>query len=264
MSASKEQIARLMSIGKPRANMMLRWFGKETFFDDGVQEVLLEMHPALLQISRDEVPDEAFKALLALPIAAWSLVDSVARCQPEDKWDDLTTLLQLDLLWTTELLRAVLKARAAEQKPYTETALDEVKAWRGTRYLWETDRPKYSHAAAVRHNTLVKKSPNVEAEVERIREEERKRDEHPLTPLRTLRTKVQRLLKIAHPPLPISEAMPPPKKWLDGKRRSLSPEAYRQAVLRENRRRDQIMAHWTECWLAYLSGDWAYKNSPKK
>jgi hypothetical protein len=83
-----------------------------------------------------------------------------------------------------------------------------------------------SHEDAVRRRVLIR---NAEAEVQKL-------------------SKRQAAL-LGAPPLRVSESPQPARAWMDG-RRKLSPEAYRQAVTRENKRRGKIMLTWAECWMA--------------
>ena len=217
-----------MQIGKPRADMFLRWAGRESFFDKGVREVLLRLHP-------DQWP--------GFPIDAWSIADSIALAPSERQWSRLFPHMERFPLWTAELLAAIARYRAAahDREKCPATALDQLIAWRGDRYLFETAPLNPDHEYVVKHNTLAKKPP--QDMPQKLREW---------------------VLRNSSAPLTIRENLLPPVKWMEGKARSVSPEAYRQAAIKENRRRDAIMREWAPSWLAYLRGPGVTETTPKK
>ncbi len=242
MTVTGKRIEKFMKLGEPRVDMFLRWWGRESFFDDGVQEVLLRFHPE----NQKHFPDD----LLGFPIHAWSTVDSVRMAPCEKTWSDLLPIMQRFPLWTAELLHAMMRYHARQTKQ--PDTLRQLIDWRNERYLGETPRVKYTHEQVVEHNTLIKRRPDVEAMAERLRAKEKREGRKPLTPIRTLKARLVKWLKESSPPLPIDETLPPPKKWMEGTKRSLSPEAYRKAAHIENKRRDAIMQKWAVCWVAYL------------
>jgi hypothetical protein len=214
--------------------MFLRWDGRESFCDEGVQDVMLRLHP------------DRWKAPNTLPgfqIHLWSVADSISILPSELQWENLFPYMEQFPQWTVELLAALMRHRTTTEKRLSSpaTALDQLLAWRGERYLYETPRQQHTHEAVVKHNTLLKK------------------------PLRDAPAKLRKWMQ-SHTaaPLMILEKLPPPKKWLEGKARSISPEAYRQAAIKENRRRDSIMRHWAGPWLAHLRGSGVTKTAPEK
>lgn len=242
MTVTGKRIEKFMKLGEPRVDMFLRWWGRESFFDDGVQEVLLRFHPE----NQKHFPDD----LLGFPIHAWSTVDSVRMAPCEKTWNDLLPIMQQLPLWTAELLHAMMRYQARQSKQ--PDTLRQLIDWRNKRYLWETPRVKYTHEQVVKYNTLIKTPPDVEAMVQSVRAKEKREGRKPLTPIRTLKARLVKWLKESSPPLPIDEPLPPPKKWMEGTKRWLSPEAYRKAAHIENKRRDAIMQKWAVCWVAYL------------
>jgi len=109
---------------------------------------------------------------------------------------------------------AELLSAVMRYRPHAPETLRQIQAWRTKRYLEETDK---QYSAEERERVLkAMKDPDVAVKPIRL-------------------------------PLPKGK----PTQWMDGDR-SLSPEAYRQAVNRENRRRDEIMRRWAESWLAHL------------
>lgn len=288
MKSSKEDIKLLMRMGEPRAEMFLRWHGKESFFDDQVQAVLEKMHPDTSKPNGESA---------AIPIAAWSAADSVSLMPSEHQWTRLFQYVQQLPHWTIELLAALMKFRVdqAEKERYPVTALDQLIAWRGERFLYETARQKYTHVEVVKHNTLAKKVlPGCPPEItiwttgdppEGYRNALTGApisftpvgEKHPSGRLFTAKNppsetpppgmsveEYEFWQKNGCHPIELQDTVEPPKKWMQDQKRSVSPEAYRQAAIRENRRRDKIMLHWTESWLAYMRGAGVTKTTPKE
>jgi hypothetical protein len=204
-----------MALGDPKEKFFLRWTGYDSFFDDKVQAILNELHP-----SKQKYPDGASKAY---PIKAWFRVDVFARSRDASHWQEIFPFIERQLIFTTELLAAVVRWREIEHERFEQpqTALDELKKWRLTRYVSEHPIYPITHAAAVKAKTLLKRwsFPSLES-----------------------------------PPLPVHETPKPPTDKtgrMDGKGK-LSQVAYRKAAYVENERRDKIMLHWADCWDAYL------------
>jgi hypothetical protein len=86
----------------------LRWTGRDSFFDPGVQEVLMERHP-----SKGSFGKEGFKGYA---IDAWRAVDQFAltRGFSDRSLAEFGAFMRLDPLWTTRLLNAVMLAHESQ------------------------------------------------------------------------------------------------------------------------------------------------------
>ncbi len=213
-SYTDKQIQQFMGLGNPPGKFRLKWDDRESFFDEEVQDVLDQRHP-------DDIESSPI-ILTAWPVRAWRIVDAVVNEPSEQEWTHLFHFVERDRTWVFELLGAVSRWRVERLRELaddeTPTALSAHRKWVLDRSLWESARLTYDHATAVKHNTLLK---------------------HPATDAPGVT------------PLPISEPLKHPLAYMDRKR-NLSPEAYRQAVHRENAKRDKIMKHWAAAWLAHL------------
>jgi len=220
VSYSKAQIDAFMLRGDPREKFFLRWDGKDSFFDDQVQRLLLQFHPGN-------------GVAQTFPIDAWSIADSVCSFPSLQAWTELFPCMERLPLWTAELLAAIMQFRQREadrmKKPLT--ALDEIKAWVGDRYLWQTSNDQYTHEQVVRNRVQVSRGEEAVSKLSQKR---------------------QNMLGAA--PLSVHEAIMPPTDStgrIDGAGK-LSAAAYRQADRNEGIRRDKIMRHWAQSWLAHL------------
>jgi hypothetical protein len=226
-----KQIEQFMALGEPREKLFLRWDRYESFCDDDVQAVLERFHPS--KYIYKAASDEAFA------VAAWNKVEAVAFMVDERNWSELHLFMVNAPLWTAELLYAVTRFHASQAERYKkpQTTIDHIKRWRDDRYLFETSG--MNHEQAVKSNTLAKR---LESEPE------------PRVSIRLPGGKLMRKIfrRPGVPAVKAYEKLEAPSVYMDG-RRHLSPEAFRQAALRENRRRDKIMRHWADPWLAFLA-----------
>lgn len=241
MNYSQDQIQRFMEIGETNEKFFLRWFGKESFFDKDVQKVLSQFHP-----KNYSYPD---MQSIGFPVDAWSNADQVCLCASEPSWMQLLPLWQRMPLWTAELLAAIMhfRQKQVERMKNPIDALDQIEAWRNERYLWEQN----PYLAENENGELTDYSLSREeiVKLNTLAKRERERLAH-FSPGEQQALREHGKLR-GIPPLPIIEPLKAPKEWMDGKR-TLSSEAYRQARLKEDRRRDDIMLLWAESWLAHL------------
>lgn len=215
-----------MRRGKPRAKFFLRWDGYDSFFDDNVQRLLLQVHPEKVSYPSD--------ALKGYAVEAWNRADGFAVSRSEVAWMRLLPFMRQNPVWHSELLAAVFRYYQAEAQRSADplNALAAVKRWRTERYLRETSEIKHTHAQVVKFNTLLK---------------------------RGVRPRTR-----GAAPAPLEENVRPPTDrsgYLDGNRPTsetgierVHPGTYRSAVKRENAARDKIMRHWAESWMVHLLG----------
>jgi hypothetical protein len=228
VSYTKKQIEQFMQLGKPPAPLYLAWTGFESFFDGQVQQILQKFHPDNFAYGADD--EKSF------PVRVWSIINNVPVPGDEDNWMSLFPFMQRLPVWTSKLLAAVISWRQqeAEQQRNHSTRLSAMAEWRMKRGLRETARLSVSHKDFIRLRTLREQT---EKEIAALPKKERE------------------LLGVA-PVLP-EEKINPPKSWMDGGCRPSNRKAmtatYRTAACKENKRRNQIMRHWAECWLPLFS-----------
>lgn len=213
--------------GEPKEKFFLKWDGRDSFFDDEVQAVLLE-----------RLPSDVFSApweALAYPIQAWSDADNFRLTRMEQSFDlgcikDWTCAN--DSQWFVRLMSALDShfRRRAEAFKNPKRTLDKVLQWRFERYFRETSQVAVPKAEATHINA-------------RIRE--------------------ARLAAKAHPdqfrgaiPAFVETKLDPPRKYgEDDFQRMLADidgGAARKAVHDENKRRTEIMEKWAACWVAHF------------
>lgn len=213
--------------GDPKEKFFLKWWGRDSFFDDEVQAVLLERLPPDV----NAVPCEA----LDYPIQAWSDADNFRLTRTENSFEMgciKDWFCSPDSHWFVRLTSALdsYYRRRAEAFKNPKRTLDKVERWRTERYFRETSQLAVPKAEATRIN----------AEIRKIREAAKA---HP-----------DQFCGV--PPLYVEAKLDPPRKYgEDDFERALAEidgGAARKAVHDENKRRTTIMEKWAACWVAYL------------
>jgi hypothetical protein len=213
--------------GEPKEKFFLKWDGRDSFFDDEVQAVLLERLPPDVF----SVPWEA----LAYPIQAWSDADNFRLTRMEQSFEMgciKDWLCHADSHWFVRLTSALdshFRRRAEAFKKPTR-ALDRVLKWRYERYFRETSQMAQPKAEATITN----------ARIQKIREAMKS---HP------------KQFRGAMPAF-VEVKLDEPRKYGEDDFERMLTEidggAARKAVHDENKRRTEIMEKWAACWVAHL------------
>ena len=221
-----EAIARFLEVtGASGEKFFLKWWQRDSFFDDEVQTVLLER----LSPDLNAAPWEA----LAYPIQAWSDADNFRLTRLEQSFE-MACIKEwacgIDSQWFVRLMSALdsYYSRRAEAFKNPKRTLDKVERWRTEHYFRETSQIALPKAEATRIN----------AEIRKIREAAKA---HP-DQFRGV------------PPLYVEAKLESPRKYgEDGHELDkIDGGAARKAIHDENKRRAKIMEQWAACWLAHL------------
>lgn len=132
----QEAIDQFLEIcGDPREPMFLPWWYRDTFFNETVQQVLLEYHPH--NVDYEDRLDAAWVIL------AWNTADQLSRGVYLECEEKIAAFLERqDRVWFARLTIAVNTARelANQRREHPETVLEKFQSWRERHYLFETSR----------------------------------------------------------------------------------------------------------------------------
>lgn len=121
--------------GDNHPHMFLKWWQRETFFDQNVQTILIERHPKNM--------DYESASNIGYPIFAWSTAEqqSLGTCSLDGTEICANEITRHDPLWFPRLAMAVREARIRinQWRKTPETVLHRYIVWRDKKYLWETD-----------------------------------------------------------------------------------------------------------------------------
>lgn len=224
--------------GDARPKMFLKHWDRETFFNDGVQEVLMERHPSRLTYKGPNC-----SAWETYPIVAWGICEQKRLgTKQEDDTEFLSNeFYHEDPKWFARLTLAMIEAgeEISQRTRTPKTVLDKFVKWRNDFYLKETGFP-CSKKASREVDETISKWPQIVSELNAM----------------NVPAELQ-----GSPPLPISEPEEAQKydqamaAVFGGKK--VNPEqansSIRQAIFKENKRRDSIMEMWAACWKLYFS-----------
>lgn len=200
-----------------------KWVNYISFFNDDVQDVLLERHPEKIPFDDD--------AQKSYPIDAWKAADQAALHLQVGcvNIGEFTRFLVADPVWSARLFAAVVSARWHEMQSASnpQTAGEKREAWRARRLPWEIG---------------IAVGPVGEAGVPK---------DGPFITLEEFRKAVKDPVQIESEPLD-------PPTWHDAAA-EIYPRTYRgghnalkQSLNKENKRREMIMRKWAECWVMSL------------
>jgi len=223
-----EAIARFLEItGEPVEKFFLKWWQRDSFFDDEVQAVLLERLPT-------DINAAAWEAL-AYPIQAWSDADNFRLTRLETSFEIACIkewTCSIDSQWFVRLMSALdsYYRRGAEAFNNPKRTLDKVERWRTERYFRETSQLALPKAEAT----------HINAKIRKIREAAKA---HP-----------DQFCGV--PPIYVETKLESPRKYGEDDFERYLAEidggTARKAVHDENKRRTKIMEQWAACWLAHL------------
>src|ERR1035441_7370105 len=144
----------LEATGNPKEKFFLKWWNRDSFFDDEVQIVLLERLPPDINTA----PWDA----LAYPIQAWSDADNFRLTRLEQSFEmgcikDWTC--GNDSQWFVSLMAALdsYYKRRAEAHKNPKRTVDKVEHWRTQRYFRETSQLALPKAEATQLNAKIRK-----------------------------------------------------------------------------------------------------------
>jgi len=165
-----------------------RWWGRESFFDEQVQAVLMEMHPDKIHYNTEQTK--------GFPVGAWKEADQAAMFLMARKpLGQFMDILIFNPFWASRLLAAVLDywRRRFDTDKNPETAREKLRRFRELAMLNNSEEQMtepltYDHLGAA----IYPGSPG-------------------------------------------------------------AANTIKQALHKENRRREAIMEHWAICWASYLS-----------